>query len=54
MKNEEYCDKIFNYIRNHLVELSKLKFSSNVIDKVFSTLFNELVRIIISSNAISD
>ncbi len=39
MKSEEYNEKIFNYLRNHLITLSKLKYSSNVIDKVFQILF---------------
>lgn len=35
IKSEEYNEKIFNYLKTHLVTLSKLKYSSNVIDKVF-------------------
>ena len=34
LKIKEYNDHIFNHIKENLVELSKLKFASNVIDKV--------------------
>ena len=40
LKNEEYNEKIFNYLKNHFHGLSKLKYSSNVIDKVFKKTRN--------------
>ena len=38
LKLDEYNERIFNFLNNNLVGLSKLKYSSNVIDKVFSII----------------
>ena len=38
LKVDEYNERIFTFLNNNLVGLSKLKYSSNVIDKVIIIL----------------